>query len=80
MPVAELHELNAGLLARRDFWHTAPVHVQFVELDRCLGLLLGLVLVHGVKLGRVLEQVEVVPQAVVELRERYPATRHVEPP
>ena len=52
----------------------APVSVELLELERCVDPLFLLVLLHGVQFGRVLEQVEVVPQAIVELCERYPAT------
>ena len=56
---------------------SAPVHVQLLELDLCEGLLPRLVLLHGVELNRVVEQIEVVPQALQELRERYPADAHL---
>ena len=60
----------AGSVGIKSGW--GPVHVQFFELERRMDLLLGLVLLHGVELSRVLEQVEVVPQAVVELCKCYP--------
>ncbi len=50
-----------------------PVHIQLFELELRCGLLPNFLLLKGVELGGLLEQVEVVPQALEELEVVDPA-------